>query len=263
MKLHILFVVISLWFTSNSFCQTDTIVLSIHPIIGDTLEAKENLRYKILNDNSESFKYAIFVLIKDSVKVLLAYDDDSHKVIDYSIEKVIKDGARIDNIQNMTSGVQIENKKNNKSAKLRVVYNERKKRIRRHSRIRFILYDTDAIQLSGKYAESGLVLAKLIEVHDTREPSITVKLQRKGRPRINIPLSSIKMMRFNTPTENILLKVISVSFLTICVFTTKASFSDPEVIPIAVISGIIGVKPLIKGNKRYKIGLNSRFEIFY
>ena len=71
------------------------------------------------------------------------------------------------------------------------------------------------------------------------------------------------MIRFNTPTENILYKAVSVSYLTLCFFTTKASFSDPGLIPIAVATVIIGVKPLIKGNKKYDIDINSRFEIFY
>lgn len=71
------------------------------------------------------------------------------------------------------------------------------------------------------------------------------------------------MIRFNTPTENILYKAVSVSYLTLFFFTTKASFSDPRLIPIAVATGIIGVKPLIKGNKKYDIDINSRFEIFY
>lgn len=263
MKLPILFVLISLCFVNNIFSQSDTVAINIHPIIGDTLDATENFRYKIFNEDSESFEYAVIVLIDGNVKAILNFENDSVKVIDYSIEKVMQIGTHIDNTSYITSDIQIENKDLNKSAKLRIVYNERKKRIRKHSRIRFILYNADASLFSDKNTESELVLAKLIQVNDTKEPSINVKLQQKGKPRITIPLSNIKMIRFNTPTENILNKVLSVTYFTICFFTTKASFSDPAIIPIAVASGVIGVLPFIKGNKRYDIGINSRFEIFY
>lgn len=263
MKLPVLLILFAICLNNNCIGQTDTIVLKIHPIVGDTIDAKENQRYKIFSENSVSFKYAIVVLVKNNIKAILTYENDSIQVLDYSIDRVMQDGAQIDKIRNMSSDVQIEKKENNKSAKLRVVYNEKNKRIRRHSRIRFILYETDAIKIAGKYSESGLVLAKLKNVNNTKEPSITVKLQQKGRPKIIIPLSSIKMIRFNTPTENVLFKVVSVSYLTVCFFTTKASFSDPGVIPIAVATGIIGVLPILKGNKRYDIGINSRFEIFY
>ncbi|MCO5263783.1 MAG: hypothetical protein M9901_12985 [Lentimicrobium sp.] len=263
MKQSILLILLVFSLITNSFGQTDTIVLKIHPIIGDTIDAIENHRYKLFNENPVSFRYAVVVKIKNNVKAFLTYENDSIKVLDYSIEQVIQDGTQIDRIRNVSSDVQIENKENKKSAKLRVVYNDRNKRIRRHGRIRLVLYNTEATELQSKYAKEGLILAKLIQVNDTGEPSILVKLQQKGRPKISIPLINIKMIRFNTPTENILYKVVSVSYLTLCFFTTKASFSDPGVIPIAVATGIIGVKPLIKGNKRYDIGINSRFEIFY
>ena len=263
MKQPILFILLALYLINNSFGQTDTIVLKIHPIIGDTIDAIENHRYKLFNENPASFRYAVVVKIKNELKAILTYENDSVKVLDYSIEQVIQDGAQINRIRNMVSDVQIEHKENNKSAKLRVVYHDRNKRIRKYGRIRLVLDDTDAIKLQSKYAKEGLILAKLIRVNDIGDPGIVVRLQQKGRPKISIPLSNIKMIRFNTPTENVLYKVISASYLTICFFTTKASFSDPGVIPIAVASGIIGVKPLIKGNKRYDIGINSRFEIFY
>lgn len=206
MKLPVLFILISLCFVNNTLGQSDTIAITVHPIIGDTLDATENYRYTIFNEDSESFKYAVFVLIEDSVKAILNFDNDSIKVIDFSVEEVMQIGTQIDKNLYIISDVQIENKDNNKSAKLRIVYNERNKRIRKHSRIRFILYDIDAKLLSGKHTESGLVLAKLIKVNDTKEPSITVKLQQKGRPKITIPLTSIKMIRFNTPTETYFIK---------------------------------------------------------
>jgi hypothetical protein len=68
----------------------------------------------------------------------------------------------------VSSDVQIENIENKKSAKLRVVYNDRNIRIRRHGRIRLVLYDTEATELQSKYAKEGLILAKLIQVNDTQ-----------------------------------------------------------------------------------------------
>lgn len=248
---------------SKMFSQEDIVLLQIHQFIGDTLDAEENRRFQILNENSESFQYAIFALIEDNVKVIINYEKGNQRQINYSIDRIMQDNQKVDRILNAVPQVQLEDNNSNRSAKLRIIYkNGRNKRIRKFSRIRLMLKDTYASDIAKK-TESGLILAKLIKVHDGTEPSITIKLQQKGRPRINIPLNNIEMIRFNTPTENILLKALSVSYLTICFFTTKSSFSDSNHIPIAIVSGIIGVKPLLKGNKRYEIGSNSQFEIFH
>ncbi len=264
MKQLILFFLIHLFLSINSYGQSDTIILKIHPVVGDTLDAKENLKYKILNVESESFLYAVFVLIGGDAKVLVTYDDKSEQ-IDYSSEKVLQATIHVDNMLFSASDLKIENNDNGKSAKLKIVYKTRDKRIRKHSRIRFQLHDTDAMEITGKKTEAGLILGKLKKVNDNEEPSIIVKLQQKGRPRINIPLSNIKMIRFNTPTENVLLKILSVEYLIISFFTTKASFSEPDpvVMSIAAVTGYTGISSLIKGNKRYDIGINSKFEIFY
>lgn len=168
MKQSILLILLVLSLINNSFGQTDTIVLKIHPIIGDTIDAIENQRYRLFTENSESFRYAVVVKIKNNVKAFLTYENDSIKVLDYSIEQVIQDGTQIDRIWNVSSDVQIENIENKKSAKLRVVYNDRNIRIRRHGRIRLVLYDTEATELQSKYAKEGLILAKLIQVNDTQ-----------------------------------------------------------------------------------------------
>lgn len=265
MKRFILYFLITLFAVINTFGQSDTTIIKIHSVIGDTLESVENQRFNILSEEADSMKYAVFVIVKGEVKAILTNNDNTKTIIGYSLQKVLEDGAQVDKILSMKSDVNVAKKKENRLAKLRVIYKGRKKRIRRYGRIRLKLYDTDVSLVSGKYAESGLILAKLLKVTDAKVPSITVKLQHGTRPRVNIPLSNIKMIRFNTPTEAVLFKIISVGYLSISFLTGRAAIvrDDPGLIPISVVSGIIGLKPLLKGNKKYDIGVNSRFEIFY
>jgi hypothetical protein len=98
MEQSILLILLVLSLINNSFGQTDTIVLKIHLIIGNTIDAIENQRYRLFTENSESFRYAVVVKIKNNVKAFLTYENDSIKVLDYSIEQVIQDGTQIDRI---------------------------------------------------------------------------------------------------------------------------------------------------------------------
>jgi hypothetical protein len=267
MKRTIYFVLATLFFTCHSFAQSDSTIIKIHPIIGDTLDSFENDRYKIIDDRFDPLEYAIFYIKDGKTKAQYKYYDNSSKIVDYSLEKLMEGGARIDLIVNREakSYLKVENKKGkkNKSAKLRIVYNSKKIRIRKHSDIRIVLHEKDETLLSSKNIDSGLIIAKLIAINDYKDPCITIKLQRKGNHRVTIPLCNIKMVRFYTPTENISNKILIVGGLTTCFFSTLASINEPKNIPLAAISGFIGFKPLIKGNKKYEIGENARFEIYY
>lgn len=267
MKRTIYFVLATLFFTCHSLAQSDSTIIKIHPIIGDTLDSFENDRYKIIDDRFDPLEYAIFYIKDGKTKARYNYYDNSSKIVDYSLEKLMEGGASIDLIvtREAKSYLKVENNEvnKNKSAKLRIVSNSKIIRIRKNRNIRFVLHEKDENLLTSKHNDSGLITAKLLAINDYKDPSITIRLERKGNHRIVIPLYNIKMVRSCTPTENVFNKILIVGGLTTCFFATLVSIDEPETIPLAAISGFIGFRSLIKGNKKYEIGENARFEIYY
>lgn len=244
----------------NSYCQSDTTIISIHKVVGDTLDAAENQRFGLFK---ESFDYAIYADINNKCKVLMHFPNDSMKVTDYSFDAAIVDGMNVSDVLESGDAITYVSEHSGEKAKLRIVTKEKTKRLRKGRRIVLEFKSDEYNIFKERFNQDNLVRTRLLAIHGGEEPSILVKIRKKGKPKVEIPLSNIKSIRNYTEKEHQGALASSVVNLAFFPFTTIASFFVPYAIPLAIINGYSGFKPIFRGNRVYHLGSNAELEIYY
>ncbi len=95
-KTKVLLIILLLLTKYQIKAQNNITILKVHPIIGDTLDEEENIKYNLFeNYTTDQFMYAVYKMENNKIDVVLKLKNGETITIPYSPEKILKDADKI------------------------------------------------------------------------------------------------------------------------------------------------------------------------
>lgn len=231
--------------------QLDTVLLQIHPSVGDTLDAYENYRFQIVTTVAQrDFKSARYLKVGD--EIILQIDLLNNEQLEYPKTEAImqEEYLQIDSIINKDDRRKSSGDK--PSRKLYVQSKTRQIRLKNGRKI-MLAYEDET-------GEVQWFKVKIKEVVDQADPVIKVKNLSKNGSYSVIALEDIrKIQKYSAREYNGVIgsSVVSMLFGVYGLFEVK---QYPESIPGIILLEAYGVFMLTKGNPKFDLQNGASFE---
>lgn len=250
--------------------QTDTIVVKVHPLIGDTIDINEQKRFKLLSNASlENFQFGQYLMIRGKLYACITRSDKTTDIILYTPEAIIAEGENINILLSKQASISNSSEQNRRNVFLQLSYKNKRKKLKIGRTINVLLNDEENINYQKKKLSSfdnRFLRIKILEIKDGLNPYIIALVKGRAKSRVEITLSNIRVITNYTANGYLLRGGLALAFTPLATTLTLYSLSDQDTYPLFAFGLSIfyfSFKPVVKDNKVYDLNYDSYLEIIY